>query len=95
MNIFPPQFTVHIHHVACHWLSTHLRAVVDGLVGGDGDGEELAAELEHRLVLEDDGAPVLASALHAQLVRRRDVVARRDLRRSKCEYEFPNLLKTS
>ena len=57
----------------------HLCAVVDGLVGGDGDGEELAAELEHRLVLEDDGATVLPRPLHAQLVRRRDVVARRDL----------------
>jgi hypothetical protein len=28
----------------------------DDLVGGDDDGEELGGELQHRLVLEHDGA---------------------------------------
>ena len=58
---------------------SNLGAVVDGLVGRDGDGEELPAELEHRLVLEDDRPAVLSGALDAELVGRCDVVAGRNL----------------
>ena len=40
-----------------------LVAVVHGLVGGDGDGEELAGELQTGLVLEHNGATVDAEQI--------------------------------
>ena len=65
--------------IAPHASETNLSAVVDGLVGRNRDGEELPAELEHRLVLEDDRPAVLTGALDAKLVDGCDVVAGRDL----------------
>ena len=42
----------------CHGSPDVLVAVVHRLVGGDGDGEELAGELQTGLILEHDSATV-------------------------------------
>ena len=42
----------------CHCSPDVLVAVVHGLVGGDGDGEELAGELQSGLVLEHYSATI-------------------------------------
>ena len=47
----------------CHGSPDVLVAVVHGLVGGDGDGEELAGELQTGLVLEHNGATVDAEQI--------------------------------
>jgi hypothetical protein len=57
-----------------------LAAVVDRLVGGDGNGEELPGELQHRLVLKDDGPAPQARPLQPQPVLAVRIVTRRNLK---------------
>jgi hypothetical protein len=57
-----------------------LAAVVDRLVGGDGNGEELPGELQHRLVLKDDSPATQARPLQPQPVLAVRIVTRRNLK---------------
>ncbi len=62
--------------VIINWKNSHrLVSSVDGLVGADGDWQELPGELEDGFVLEDDRAAADARAFHAKTILRRDVVA--------------------
>ena len=47
----------------CHDSPDVLVAVVHRLVGGDGDGEELAGELQTGLVLEHNGSTIDAEQI--------------------------------
>ena len=71
-------FTSYHIHIGIPYV---LSAVVDRLVGGDGDGEELSGKLQHGLVLEDDGPAPDSGPLYSQSVLAVRIIPGRHLHR--------------